>query len=256
MNVTHRPKAVIVTGAARGIGQAIARIAAADGWTVVGVDLAGSELQSTFADIPGEHGFVVGDICHESVIEQACEMAVQWAPVKGFVANAGLIGPGASVDYSIAQWNRLTEVMLTASFAGSRVAARWMIETGTGGSIVMTSSVAGTLGFGGRAAYCAAKSGVQGLVRSLAVEWAANKVRVNSVSPGAIDTSLQEAMKNSGHASTNAYLDHIPMKRTGQAHEIAEVVTFLLSDRSSYVTGANIPVDGGWAAHGMGIAET
>lgn len=256
MNQARGPRSVIVTGAARGIGLAIARGAAAQGWTVVGVDLAGAELQSAFSDFPGAHGFVVGDICDDRVIERACDMAAQSAPITGFVANAGLIGPGASVDYSIAQWNRLTEVMLTASFTGSRMAAQSMIETGTGGSIVMTSSVAGTVGFGGRAAYCAAKAGVQGLVRSLAVEWAVHGIRVNAVSPGAIDTSLQEAMKNTGHASTAAYLDHIPMNRTGQAHEIADVVTFLLSEQSSYVTGANIPVDGGWSALGMGMAES
>jgi NAD(P)-dependent dehydrogenase (short-subunit alcohol dehydrogenase family) len=256
MDKAHRPKTVVVTGAARGIGSAIALAAAADGWNVVGVDLGGAELSSTMADIPGEHGYVVGDVTDESVIAAACEMAVQWGPVRGFVANAGLIGPGASAGYSTAQWNRLTEVMLTAPFTGARTAARWMLDTGTGGSVVMTSSVAGALGFGGRAAYCAAKAGVNGLVRSLAVEWAADRIRVNAVAPGAIDTSLQAAMQQTGHTNTAAYLKHIPMQRTGQASEIADVVAFLLSDRSTYVTGAVIPVDGGWSAYGMNIEES
>jgi NAD(P)-dependent dehydrogenase (short-subunit alcohol dehydrogenase family) len=256
MGHESRPGSVVVTGAAQGIDAAISTSLASDGWHVVGVDLAEDRLVNSMQSIPGEHGYIVGDITDDRVIAKACEVAAQSGPVKGFVANAGLIGPGPSSSYSLDQWNQLVNVMLTGPFLGSRVAAQWMLDTGTGGSICMTSSIAGQLGFGARAAYCAAKAGVNGLVRSLAVEWAQNRIRVNAVAPGAIDTNLQSAMKQTGHSSTDTYLKHIPMKRIGQPSEIADVVSFLLSDRSTYVTGTVIPVDGGWSAYGMDAGES
>jgi len=249
------PRTVIVTGAAQGIGAAIAFAAASEGWHVVGVDLAKDTLAQTMASLPGEHQAVTGDATDEDVIAQAGELGAQVGPVTGFVANAGVIGPGASIEYPIAEWDRLLSVMLTGAFTGARVAAQWMLDTGTGGSIVMTSSIAGVLGFGARASYCAAKAGVNGLVRSLAIEWARDGIRVNAVAPGAIETPLQESMKSTGHSSAAAYRSHIPMDRTGTPNEIADVVTFLLSSKSSYVTGTVIPVDGGWSAYGMNAGE-
>ena len=121
--------------------------------------------------------------------------------------------------------------------------------------IVMISSVNGTLGFGGRAAYGAAKAGVQGLVRSLAVEWAPRGVRVNGIAPGSIATDLQVEFMGTGYASPETYLRHIPMDRFGRPDEIADAVEFLTSDRSSYITGTILPVDGGWACLGMADGE-
>lgn len=248
-------RSVIVTGAGQGIGAAVARSLATDGWHVVGVDVERESLGEVMDCLPGDHLTVVGDVRDEQVISEAGERAAQVGPVTGFVANAGIVSPGASVEYPVSEWERLTSVMLTAAFTGARTAAGWMHDTGTGGSIVMMGSIAGELGFGGRAAYCAAKAGVHGLVRSLAVEWARDGIRVNAVAPGAIDTALQAAMKDSGNASSSAYVSHIPMARTGVVDEVAEVVTFLMSRKASYVTGAVIPVDGGWSAYGMHMGE-
>jgi len=249
--MADRPS-VVVTGAAGGIGQAMCTVLAEEGWAVVGVDLNAEALDEVVSGLPGEgHAAVAGDITDEAVMVAAVDTADSAAPLRGFVGNAGIIGPGDSVDYPLEQWNRLIDVMLTGVFLGARVAGARMLANGAGGSMVMTSSIAGLLGFGARASYCAAKAGVNGLVRSLAVEWGAQGIRVNGVAPGAIVTPLQKAMIATGHSQADQYLTHIPMDRLGDPREIADVAAYLLSDRASYVTGTVIPVDGGWTAFGL-----
>jgi NAD(P)-dependent dehydrogenase (short-subunit alcohol dehydrogenase family) len=250
---TQRRSAAVVTGAARGLGKAIAHRLAGDGHQVVGIDLNGDQLRQTMGELPGTgHVAVVGDVGEEKVLEEAFGAIESNAMLRTFVANAGLTRPGPSLDYPMESWDLLLNVLLRASFLGAREACRRMLE---GGSIIMISSINGHLGFGGRAAYGAAKAGVQGLVRSLAVEWAAQGVRVNAVSPGTIATDLQVEFMRTGYASPETYLRRIPMGRFGRPDEIADAVHFLASDQSSYVTGAVLPVDGGWASLGMAADE-
>jgi len=227
-------KGVVVTGAARGIGAAIAQRFKEEGALVVGVDL----------DETGLEHQVIGDVRDEAVIEEACAKA----EVDTFVANAGVTGPGKSVDYPIEEWDRLMSIHATAAFLGARTAAKRMTN---GGSVVMISSINGHLGFGERAAYCAAKAAVQGLVRALAVEWAPRGIRVNAVSPGSIATEMAAAMMASKHASPELFLSRIPMGRFGKPEEIADAVYYLASERASYITGVTLPVDGGWLANGL-----
>jgi len=241
---------VVVTGAGRGIGAAIAHRFASDGHAVVVLDLDHATAAETVKSLPGEgHIEVVGDAADEEVVTRACDLAAErGGRLHAYVANAGIIQPGPSTDYPLDAWNRHLSVLLTAPFVGARVACRTM---DAGGAVVMISSVSGHLGFGGRAAYCAAKAGVQGLVRALAVEWATRGVRVNAVSPGAIETELQAAMRRTGYVSVEQYLAKVPMGRLGQPSEIAEAVAFLASPRASYINGVVLPVDGGWLAYGM-----
>ncbi len=244
--MTPAAGSVVVTGAARGIGAAIATRFAADGYTVIGVDRDGDGLKEVMTELPGAQA-VVGDVTDEAVMEAACERGAARGLVA-LVANAGIARPGRSLDYPREAWDQILAVDLTAAFLGARAACRHMPG---GGSIVMISSVNGHLGFGGRAAYCAAKAGVQGLVRSLAVEWAPLAVRVNAVSPGTIATEMQAKFLDTGYASADLFLSRIPMRRFGQPREIAEAVLFLCSPRSSYITGVVLPVDGGWLANGL-----
>jgi NAD(P)-dependent dehydrogenase (short-subunit alcohol dehydrogenase family) len=238
--------AAVITGAARGIGAAIAARFAGEGYTVIGVDRDGDGLHEVMTTLPGAQA-VVGDVTDEAVMEAACERGAGYG-LRALVANAGIAKPGRSVDYPIEAWDQILSVDLTAAFLGARAACRRMPG---GGSIVMISSVNGHLGFGGRAAYCAAKAGIQGLVRSLAVEWAPLAIRVNAVSPGTIATEMQAKFLDTGYASAELFLSRIPMGRFGQPHEIADAVHFLCSPRSSYITGVVLPVDGGWLANGL-----
>lgn len=242
-----RPDAVVVTGAARGIGAAIARRFAEAGARVVAVDLDGATLADTVAALPAATA-VVGDVRDEDVLEQACAAAAAGGPLRTFVANAGVTAPGDSLSYPVSDWDRLMSIHATGAFLGARTAVRHM--TGPG-SVVMISSVSGHQGFAARAAYCAAKAAVQGLVYSLAVEWAPRGVRVNAVSPGTVATAMQAEMMKAGFASPELYLSRIPMGRYGRPDEIADAVHYLSSTRASYITGVVLPVDGGWLAGGL-----
>lgn len=242
---------VVVTGAARGIGAAIARRLASSGFRVVGVDLAGDRLMDTIGGLPGTgHVALVGDVTDEAFTAEACPAAADApAGLLAFVANAGLARPGDSVDYSLSDWNQLLAVNLTAPFLGARCAKPHMRD---GGSIVLISSINGLLGMAGRAAYCAAKAGVNGLVRSLAVEWAPDRVRVNAVSPGTIETEMGAAFMRTGFARADTYTSRVPFGVAGRPEDIAAAVHYLCSDDAAYVTGVVLPVDGGWAINGLG----
>lgn len=240
--------AVIVTGAAQGLGRGIAEVLAAHGRPVVLVDR--SPAVKEVADTLGSpHTAMVGDVRDADVLEQACATGIDMpGGLSGAAFNAGVAAPGPSLDYDMADWDRVLDINLRAVFAGARTVRPFLSP---GGSMVVLSSICATQGFAARASYCASKAGVEGLVRSLATEWAPDGVRVNSVAPGTIATEMQQEMVASGRASMDGYLARIPMGRVGQPEEIGEAVAWLLSPRSSYITGVVLPVDGGWAGGGL-----
>lgn len=239
---------VVVTGAAQGLGKAIARRFAAGGGHVVAVDLA-DRVTEVVAEFGPGHDAVVGDAGDPDNLHRACERAAALGGgLRTVVLNAGITSPGESVGYPLEEWDRVLSVNLRAAFVGAQVARPFL---GEGGSIVMLSSIAAHQGFAARASYCAAKSGIDGLVRSLATEWGPDGVRVNAVAPGTFSTEMQQAMVASGRASLERYLDRIPMKRVGRPEELADAVFYLASPQASYISGVILDVDGGWAGGGL-----
>jgi NAD(P)-dependent dehydrogenase (short-subunit alcohol dehydrogenase family) len=245
---TPSGRGVVVTGAARGLGRAIVETLVSEGRAVVLVDLA-PEVENVADRLGHGHSAVVGDAGDPDVISRACLVAAELGDGCGAaVFNAGVTSPGETVGYPIEEWDRVMDVNLRGVFRGAQ-AARPHLRPGA--SMVMISSISASQGFAARASYCASKAGVDGLVRSLAMEWGPDRIRVNAVAPGSFATEMMRAMVESGRASTDLYLSRIPLGRLGDPSEIGNAVSFLLSDKASYVTGAVLPVDGGWAAAGL-----
>jgi NAD(P)-dependent dehydrogenase (short-subunit alcohol dehydrogenase family) len=240
----------VVTGAGRGLGRAIARRLAQAGLQVVAVDRL--EFDGDYLDGLGEgHETLLGDVSAPETIDQACSRAAELGDgLATVVLNAGVHSSGPSVDLAIEEWDRMLEVNLSAVFVGARTARRYL---SAGSSLVMLSSISAARGFAERAAYCASKAGVEGLVRALAMEWGPDGVRVNAVAPGSLETDMFRAASASGAVSLGQYLDRIPMQRVGQPEEIADAVAYLASERASYISGVVLPVDGGWAGGGLPV---
>jgi meso-butanediol dehydrogenase / (S,S)-butanediol dehydrogenase / diacetyl reductase len=235
----------VVTGGAKGIGAAVARALAREGAEVIAIDLDEEAGAALAAAVPGVT-FVACDTADEKALERAL------APhdrLDVMHANAGIGTPGLAVDVAQAAWNRVLDVDLTGAFLASRLAMRRMQTHG--GAIVLTSSVHALATGVEASAYAAAKAGLLGLTRALAVEGAPARIRVNAVLPGPVDTPMIRAhtdVQPDPAAALAALGDWTPLRRIAQPEEIAEVVLFLASDAASYVTGAAVPVDGGLLA--------
>jgi NAD(P)-dependent dehydrogenase (short-subunit alcohol dehydrogenase family) len=234
-------KVAVITGAGSGMAKASVKLFAAEGARVIAADISGAEK-----DVAAEIGDAVVPV-HCDVTQEADVEAIMRAAVDEFgqldaVLNVAGIGDAAMVaDITMEHYDRVMDIDLRGVLLGTKHAIRTMLESGNGGAIVNWSSIGGLNASPFTGVYSAAKAGVISVTRTAAVEYADKGIRVNCVCPGYIKT---EGMG----ASLDHYpgaADKTPMKRLGQAHEIAEVAAFLASDRASFVTGAVIPVDGG-----------
>ncbi|MEV2223822.1 SDR family oxidoreductase [Nocardia vinacea] len=241
-------KVVLVTGSTGGIGVEIVRRLAEEGASVVVTDVDVEACEKLTADL--EHGArhqVLGlDITHESQWQQAMSAVSERFPSLDAVVNNGAIGSLASVvDEDLDRYNRVIEVSQTGTWLGMKYAGALIEQTG-GGSIVNICSILGTVGgLGNSLAYAAAKGAVRSMTKNAALHWATRGVRVNSIHPGFIETP-QLLERYEGTERHQAMVANTPMGRLGRAEEVAAAVAFLAGDDSTFITGTELYVDGGW----------
>jgi len=240
----------VVTGGASGIGRATARRMAEEGATVAVLDINGDAAGECARDIGGTAH--VADVSDPDGLRDAVDAAA--AAMGGITIlynNAGIGGMSPLAEWEPEEWHRLITVNLTGVYLGFRAAVPHLRASG-GGSIVSTASISGTRPAAGEAPYSAAKAGVAAITASAALEYAP-LIRVNSVSPGMIETALTAPLLEFVPHAQERYQRTTPMGRVGQPEDIADVVVFLCSDLARFITGQNLVVDGGMTLHGSGV---
>ena len=245
-------KVAIVTGAARGIGQQIAKALAQNGAKVAVVDLKPEWCEETAEIVraAGSEALALGCNVAESAEVDACVKAVleKFGSVDIMVNNAGITKDGLLMRMSDADWDAVINVNLKGTFLFTRAGARPMMKnkaadgTQLGGSIVNIASVVGIMGNAGQANYTASKGGVIALTKTTAKELGSRNVRCNAVAPGFIQSKMTDVLPDD---VKKAYMDTIPLRRFGTAEDIAKAVAFLAGPDASYITGQIISVNGG-----------
>jgi NAD(P)-dependent dehydrogenase (short-subunit alcohol dehydrogenase family) len=241
-------RVALVTGAAGGIGLAIARRLSELGAAVAINDIDQDRAEATARDIPRARAFAA-DITEEAAVEtMVAAVIATYGGVEILVNNAGVAEPhGRASDRTEADWDRVIDTNLKGAFLVTRAAVRPMLAAKRG-AIVNIASVAGVHGLSGSSVYGAAKAGLIQMSKAQSCEWARRGVRVNCVAPGFVATAMADALE--GGEQARRVLAHVPMRRMGRPEEIAQAVGFLASDAASFITGAVLPVDGGWCASG------
>ena len=233
-------KVAIVSGGAQGIGRAIAELFAAEGCVVIAGDIAQPE------PFEGDVTAVDLDVTNEASWREVVDGVVdQYGRVDALVNNAGGVGSYEPIDsIELDDWHAIIDLNLTGSFLGVRTVVPHMRSAGSG-SIVNVSSIWGIAGAAGVDAYTASKGAVRLMSKNAALSYVDNGIRVNSLHPGIIATPMIAAQDPS---ITDAVVDATPMKRLGQPIEIAYGALFLVSDESSFMTGSELVIDGGYTA--------
>ena len=244
-------KVAVVTGSGRGLGLSFVRALAERGARCVlgeiNEALGAEAVAALKADGCEASSFPV-DVSQADQVNALAARAVElYGSIDIWVNNAGIAEHQPSESVTVDQWQRAIGIMLSGVFFGCQAAAQVMLARGRG-SIINTASVNAYMAQPGRAAYCAAKAGVLRLTEVLGTEWAGRGVRVNALAPGVIATDLVAGSVSSGAASMEAYERRSPMRRLGRVDELTNTLLYLASDRSSYVTGQTLRIDGGWAS--------
>ena len=245
-----RARVAVVTGASRGIGRQIANALAEAGATTALVGRDAAALEDTRNAITvrcGRAEVFVADVSEETVVERLRDQVNERLGTPDIlINNAGIILRKPMLEFSSEEWNRLIKTNLTGPFLCARAFAPGMIAKKFG-RIVNITSIFSHVGYPGRSAYCASKTGLLGLTKALALELAPHNVTVNGVSPGPIATDMNtgqmlDSVKNA------EFLARIPVGRWGRPEEIGALTAFLCSEAAGFITGTDILVDGGWTA--------
>lgn len=246
-------KSAVITGAAAGIGRATAELFAREGARLVLADINGaglSTLRESLAKVTDDLVSVTADVSKPEEAHRIIKAAVErYGRLDIAVANAGIIPLATVVEATPADWDEVMSIDGRGMFLTCKYAIEQMLING-GGSIVCLSSISGMAGQARQSTYGPAKFVATGLTKHLAVEWASSGIRVNAVAPGTINTERVKRLPE--EPGGPEYLETIkaahPMKRLGEPSEVAEAILFLASDQASFITGAVLPVDGGFLA--------
>ncbi len=246
-------KTVMITGASSGIGAAAARVFAAEGAAVVLMARRADRLNQLAEEIKETGGTAValpGDVTRSQDVERAVAQAVDtFGELHGAFNNAGWAATGVPLHkMDDALYDQVMDVNVRGVWHCLRHQIAAMLETGGGGAIVNTSSVAGLLATGASAPYVAAKHAVLGLTRAAAAEYGPQGIRVNALVVGSTRTELMDEVLTTTPALAEPFTRRAIQQRLAAPQEIAQAAAWLCSDRSSFVTGAAVPVDGGWTA--------
>ena len=243
----------LVTGGAKGIGLATSQELVALGWNVVVTGRDANAIEAAVSGLASGPGKAIGRVMdvrdRASIDSVIADIRSEFGSLDSLINCAGVIIRDESEVLSEADWETVIDTDLSGVFKCSQ-AAFTDLEKAKGATIVNVGSIAGSVGIAGRAGYTAAKAGLEGLTRTLGLEWADRDIRVNAVAPGWTRTEMVAGGIKDGRLSEAALTSRIPQKRLAEPSEIAKVVLFLMSSDSSYITGQTITVDGGITING------
>jgi NAD(P)-dependent dehydrogenase (short-subunit alcohol dehydrogenase family) len=246
-------KVALVTGAARGIGLAVAKRFLGEGYRVALLDIEGELLDASVKalDDPDSTLALHTDVSDAAAVDQAfAATQARFGRLDALVNNAGIANFKPLLETTLEEWERIMAVNLTGPFLCTKAAAPLMREHG-GGAIVNIASISALRASTLRVAYGTSKAGIVHFTKQSAVELALLGIRVNAVAPGPVETAMAKAVHTP--AIRADYHDAIPLNRYGGEDELADAIFFLCSDRSSYITGQMLAVDGGFDATGIGL---
>jgi NAD(P)-dependent dehydrogenase (short-subunit alcohol dehydrogenase family) len=241
-------RVALVTGAGRGLGRGCALELAAAGARVMAVSRTRAEVEAVAAQAGNGAVARVADVTDERQLAEVVDEAAALGDLAVLVTAAGTNRPGPARDYPMADWDRLFDLNVRATFLACRAVGDRLLGRGARGSVVTISSQMGSVGYPGRVAYCATKHAVDGITRALAVEWARGGIRVNAVAPTFVLTPLTAPYFDDPEFRAEILERRLPTGELAQVDDVARAVRYLACDASHSVTGHILRVDGGWTA--------